>query len=300
MAQRPYVGRLAPSPTGDLHQGIARTFLAAWLDARAHAGRLLLRIEDLDGPRTVEGAAERIEEDLAWLGLDWDGRSPAQSTRDKAYGRAVEALGARTYPCTCTRREVWAASAPHADGDEAPRYPELCRPSTPGKNGSLHPERPAALRFRTEPGEQVAVRDRRRGDRVDDVHAHPGDFVLRRRDGLWAYQLAVTVDDLESGVSCVVRGEDLWDSAPRQALLRRLLAPEAQPLEWLHLPLALGEDGARLSKRNGARPIREERAQGVSAAELRGRLAAELGLWPHAEPAELDALVEAWRIKLRG
>jgi glutamyl-tRNA synthetase len=299
MAQRPYVGRFAPSPTGRLHHGIARTFLATWLDARAHDGRLLLRIEDLDGPRTVPGAAEAIEADLAWLGLDWDERTPAQSRRSPAYEAAIGALGGRSYRCTCTRKEVAAASAPHGRTDEEPRYPGLCRPDRPGGDAASHPERAAALRLRTEPGDLVEVRDRRLGARRDDVHGWPGDFVLRRRDGLWAYQLAVTVDDLAMGVTSVVRGEDLWDSAPRQALLRHLLAPAAPPLSWLHLPIALGDDGRRLAKRNGARPVAEDRARGVRAAELRGRLAGELGVWPGEEPASLDALVKAWRQALR-
>jgi len=299
MAQRPYVGRFAPSPTGPLHHGIARTFLATWLDARAHGGRLILRIEDLDGPRAVHGAAEAIETDLGWLGLEWDERAPPQSRRSEAYEAALQTLGARCYRCTCTRKEVAAASAPHEASDEEPRYPELCRPDRPGGNAPRRPERAAAIRLRTEPEDRVKIADRRLGRRRDDVHAWPGDFVLRRRDGLWAYQLAVTVDDLAQGVTCVVRGDDLWDSAPRQALLRRLLDPGSLALEWLHLPLALGRDGRRLAKRNGARAVAEDRVEGVTPAALRGRWAAELGLWPAGEPASLDALVKAWRQNLR-
>lgn len=298
-ARRPYVGRLAPSPTGPLHQGIARTFLGAWLDARHHGGRLILRVEDVDTTRAIPEAYDALARDLTWLGLDWDegpgAPGPAgpyvQSARTAGYAAALarlEALG-RTFACTCSRREIREASAPHGPDDEGPRYPGTCR------DGALKkPGRTPAIRLRTEPGDVVAVRDRLAGTRVQRVHEEVGDFVLRRSDGLWAYQLAVSVDDLEQGVTCVVRGADLWSSMPRQALLRSLLDPDAPPLDSLHLPLLLGPGGTRLSKRDGAVPIAQYRAQGAAPEQIVGRLAATLGLVPPGTRASPPELIAPW------
>lgn len=287
-----YVGRLAPSPTGDLHLGIARTSLVAWLDARAADGKLLMRIEDIDRPRNVDGSAARILEDLRWLGLDWDGPATLQSERFSRYEAALQTLAdlGRTFACTCSRREIAAAaSAPHG---RSPRYPGTCREGFVEKPG-----RTPAIRLLTRPEDQVNHTDRLLGDASQNVFETVGDFVLRRADGMWAYQLAVTVDDLLQGVNVVVRGADLLDSTPRQILLRRLLDPSAAPLKSLHVPLVLGASGQRLAKRDGAPPVRALREAGVSAAQVIGKLAHSLGLLDAPQPISAQALVERWNLQ---
>jgi glutamyl-tRNA synthetase len=272
-----YVGRLAPSPTGGMHLGIARTSLCAWLAARAASGTLVLRIEDIDTPRVVPGSAEQIMDELRYLGLDWDegpdvgGPSApyVQSQRGELYAAAIETLRARgfVYPCTCSRKEIaLVASAPH--GELGPHYPGTCR------EGPSHPGRPAALRFRmpSPPPEFV--------DRLHGVHreASSDDFVLQRADGVYAYQLAVVVDDIAMGVTEVVRGDDLLSSTPRQLELYRALS--ASPPAFAHVPLAIGPDGRRLSKRFGSRSVAELRAAGVSAERIVSYLAQSLDLAP--------------------
>jgi glutamyl-tRNA synthetase len=269
-----YRGRFAPSPTGHVHLGTARTALVAWLRARSMGGAFVMRMEDLDGPRVRPGVAEAMLDDLRWLGLDWD-EGPdvggpfgpyVQSQRLSRYRDALESLQARglVYPCTCTRRELAeAASAPHG---EEPVYPGTCR------DGPTHPERPASLRFRFERGEPFV--DELLGIRDDGIAS--GDFVVARSDGVIAYQLAVVVDDLEMRIGEVVRGVDLLPSVPRQLALFRALG--AEPPHWLHVPLVLGDDGERLAKRHGAIAIRDLRERGQSAAAIVGRLAKSLGL----------------------
>jgi glutamyl-tRNA synthetase len=286
----PYVGRFAPSPTGRIHVGVARTFLAAWLDARRQGGVILLRIEDIDRPRTVPGAADQIRRDLEWLGLDWDGEVVEQSARFDRYEAAVERLRSmgRIYACTCSRKEIALASAPHGEGDDGPRYPGTCRA------GTHRSDRPASLRLRTEPGDVVRHEDRAFGPVDQDVHSVVGDFVLHRADGLWAYQLAVAVDDLEQGVTTIVRGRDLLHSTPRQLLLRRLLDVEARPLATLHVPILLGPEGKRLAKRDGPIAIADHRDAGVSPAAMIGRLAASLGLVPIGTRITASEVVPRW------
>ncbi len=280
-----------------MHLGIARTLLAGWLDARAHGGALVLRIEDIDTPRVVPGAAEAIMEDLRWLGLDWDGEVTWQSARGAHYQAAVDHLlrADRAFPCTCSRREVAQAqaaapSAPHGPGDDGPRYPGTCRDPA-----QRRPDRPAALRFATRPGDVVHHVDAAYGAVDQDVHAVVGDFVIRRSDGLWAYQLAVTVDDLAQGVTRVVRGADLLGSTPRQQVLRAALDPRRPPLETLHVPLLRAPDGRRLAKRDGDAGIASRRDRGERAEAVVGLLAASLGIIDRAEPVEARALLEAWR-----
>lgn len=296
--------RFAPSPTGDLHLGGAYVALAAFLRARATGGAFVVRMEDLDPPRVVPGAAERILDDLAWLGLAWD-EGPRvggpfgpyeQSRRGDRYEAALAALAARglVYPCTCTRAEIArAASAPHA-GEEGPRYPGTCRDPARRKEG-----RPAALRLRV-PDEIVHFVDAIAGPRSENVAESVGDFVLRRADGVASYQLAVVVDDLEMHIDEVVRGDDLLPSTARQVLLARLLSRE--PPAWVHLPLVLGPDGERLAKRHQSRfrgsTVAELRAAGVTAGEIVGTLAAALGVIASAggaQPSALDDLVAAAR-----
>lgn len=297
---RRYAGRFAPSPTGLMHFGVARTSLAAWLDARANQGRIVLRIEDVDRPRVIAGARDALLRDLEWLGLEWDegpGRpGPAapydQSERDAIYLAAIdrlEALG-RVYPCTCSRREIaLAASAPHGPQDEGPRYPEICRPPSGPQAG-----RPRALRLATFAEDLITHEDLIFGRCDQDVHAAVGDFVIRRADGLWAYQLAVVADDLAQDITRIVRGADLLGSTPRQLLLRKLLAPDAPPLETLHVPLVLGPDLKRLAKREGVAGIASRREAGEEAEAVVGALAASLGLVPPGTKIRAAELIPLW------
>lgn len=270
------VGRYAPSPTGDLHLGNLATALEAWEIARREGGVFILRIEDIDTPRVVSGSEARIIEDLRWLGIDWDEGpdvgGPAgpyrQSERGELYAAALDALDRRglTYLCTCSRKDLREASAPH--GDHGPVYPGLCRDKSRAEQAA-HPGG-AALRFRLPQG-NVEFTDRRLGPRSFDLARLCGDFIVRRRDGLWSYQLACAVDDALMGVTHVVRGEDLLDSTPRQlALLGALGLP---PPAYEHVPLLADEQGRRLSKRDGSNSLRALRARGLTPADVRELIA---------------------------
>jgi glutamyl-Q tRNA(Asp) synthetase len=254
MAAAVYVGRFAPSPSGPLHAGSVVAALASFLDARAHHGRWLLRIEDVDGPRTAAGAADEIARQLHALGLVPDDAPVFQSQRGALYQAALDRLVAtgHAYPCGCTRREIDAELA--AMGVPAVRgaeriYPGTCRHGLNGK-----PARAWRLRCgTTEVPVRIAWHDRRLGDQAQDVTATVGDFVLQRADGPWAYQLAVVVDDAEQGISDVVRGEDLADNTARQIHLQRLLGLPTP--RYLHTPLLRDARGEKLSKSNGAPPL---------------------------------------------
>lgn len=242
-----YRGRFAPSPTGPLHAGSLVAALASWLDARAHGGRWLVRIEDVDTPRNVAGADRRILEQLAACGLVPDEPPLWQSTRGDAYRAALDRLVAagQAYPCACTRSDIersW-----RERGIVRPRHGELVYPGT--CRGGLHGRAARAWRVRTD-GARIAWHDRRLGEQAQDVEHEVGDFVLQRADGPWAYQLAVVVDDAAQGITHVVRGEDLADNTPRQIHLQRLLGLPT-PV-YLHTPLVRGANGEKLSKRNGA------------------------------------------------
>ena len=247
-----YIGRFAPSPTGPLHAGSLVAALASWLDARAHGGRWWLRFEDVDTPRCTAGAAELIAAQLAAVGLLPDAPPLWQSTRGAAYQAALHTLlqAGQAYPCGCSRREIDDVLA--AQGRQQPRfgeriYPGTCRHGLRGK-----PAR--AIRLRTVDASggdiHIAWHDRRGGPQQQNLSREVGDFVLQRGDGLWAYQLAVVVDDAAQGVTDVVRGDDLADNTARQIHLQRLLGL-ATP-NYLHTPLVLGADGHKLSKQNGA------------------------------------------------
>lgn len=289
------VGRLAPSPTGVLHLGNVRSFLLAWLSARAAGGRVLLRIEDIDGPRVRAGATEETIEVLSWLGFDWDGEVVLQSDRVSSYDAAAERLVemGMAYPCVCTRREVEeAASAPH-EGEEAGTdgtvYPGTCRGRFPSLAAAREETgRDPALRFRVE-GDAVPFVDRFRGAETGEV---VGDFVIRKRDGGPAYQLAVVVDDAAQGVTEVVRADDLLPSTPRQLLLYRALSLVAP--EFCHVPLVVGRDGRRLAKRHGDTSMRCFRQAGVSAERIIGRVAALAGLAPEDAVRRPEDLVEGF------
>jgi len=269
------VGRFAPSPSGPMHLGNARTALLAWLDARARGGRMLLRIEDLDRDRCRPEHARAIRDDLAWLGLDWDAETMPQSQRDPGYAAALERLSQQglVYECFCTRRELAAvASAPHGSDDQ-PAYTGTCRDLTDAQRERLRAEgkRPA-LRVRMAEA-AVEVCDRLHGSGPRPVG---GDVIVRRSDGLYAYQLAVVVDDAADGVTDVVRGDDLLGSTARQVALQQLLALP-QPV-YAHVPLVLGEDGERLAKRHGVVAVADVRAAGATARGVVGALAGSAGI----------------------
>lgn len=257
------MGRLAPSPTGRLHLGHARSFLLAWWSVRSRGGRMLLRIEDLDTGRARPELSDLVLRDLEWLGLDWDGPVLVQSADRAPYDAAVERLLAagRAYACVCTRREVAEASAPQVgDGGEA-RYPSTCRGRFAGvAEAERASGRPAGVRLAVPPG-SVAIADGFAGERSFDVQAEAGDFLLARRDSVVAYQLAVVVDDARQGVTEVLRGDDLLSSAARQLHLQRAL--DLPSPAWLHVPLVVGDDGQRLAKRRGDLALASLRAEGV-------------------------------------
>lgn len=275
----PLRARYAPSPSGRLHLGNARTALLAWLQARSAGGVFVLRVEDLD-PQRSKPEHERAQlDDLRWLGLDWDegpdvGGPHApyrQSERHELYREALARLD--TYPCTCTRKELRETSlAPH--GLE-PIYPGTCR------SGPSHPGRLASLRWRVPEG-SVGFDDLVLGPCRQDVAREVGDFVLRRGDGAWAYQLAVVVDDAAMAITHVTRGADLLDSTARQILLQRALGLPV-PVH-AHVPLLVGPDGEKLSKRHGAPDLGQLRERGLDPRLVVGSLARSCGL----VPADLD------------
>ncbi len=276
-ASKPVRTRFAPSPTGDLHLGSAWTALASWAFARAAGGRTVLRVEDIDRPRVVKGSAERILEDLAWLGLDWDEGPSFQSSRTSIYEAALARLDAMglTYPCDCSRAEIArAASAPHA-GEEGREtiYPGTCR-NAPRERAF---KRPPAIRLRVPESSRVVFEDAIHGRVEEDVATTVGDFVLRRGDGVFAYQLVVAIDDAEMGITHVVRADDLLASTARQVLLMRLLGHVDVP-SYVHVPLVVGPDGDRLAKRAGGTTVRELAALGVGREEMVATLAHGLGL----------------------
>ncbi len=333
-------GRLAPSPTGVLHVGNARSLLWAWLSARAAGLRILLRVEDL-----LPGAPEHIASvlaDMRWLGLDWDAPAPEleglahaselelgpasdgsrgepsfvlQSRRSEVYRRVLARLteAGLVYPCVCTRKDIARASrAPHAE-DKGRAYPGTCRGRFEDLGEAIRWEGAQALRL-GRPPVGAALRLRVPDTPVDFVDAlhgacqvhlpsDCGDFVIRKKDGLFAYMFAVVVDDLAMGVTEVVRGDDLLDCTGQQVALYRALAEHLQPGDlgpgatpvgeptWTHVPLVLGDDGRRLAKRNRSVHVRQLAAQGVAPRELRRWLATSLGL---PQSGDLAELVAAW------
>jgi len=239
----PYIGRFAPSPTGPLHAGSLVAALASWLDARAHGGQWLIRIEDVDGPRCTPGTDRLILDQLARCGLLPDAPPQWQSQRGDLYAQALLRLQERgwAYGCACSRKDI-AAAPRHADLV----YPGSCRAGTRGR-----PVR--AWRLLTAGCGVINWQDRRFGAQSQALETEVGDFVLKRADGLWAYQLAVVVDDAAQGITDIVRGEDLADNTPRQLFLQqRLGCPSPR---YLHTPLVLGANGEKLSKQNGAQAL---------------------------------------------
>ena len=250
-----YTGRFAPSPTGLLHAGSLVAALASWLDARAHHGHWRVRIEDVDTPRCVPGAGEQILQQLALCGLMPDGEVLWQSRRRDLYQRALDRLVAEglAYPCGCSRKDIEAAQALPTARHKAQVYPGTCRQGLHGKPARAWRLNMAAVRAAHGLPDITRWTDRRLGPQAEDVTQAVGDFVLRRADGLWAYQLAVVVDDAAQGITDVVRGEDLADNTARQIVLQQAL--RLPPLRHLHTPLVLGANGEKLSKQNGATPL---------------------------------------------
>jgi glutamyl-Q tRNA(Asp) synthetase len=281
-----YRGRFAPSPTGALHAGSLVAALASWLDARAHGGAWLVRIEDIDSPRCVPGTDHEILRQLAACSLLPDEPPVWQSARDEAYAGALQALvdAGLAYPCSCTRRDIdlyWEARGVAHAPDAERVYPGTCRAGLNGK---------PARAWRLLADGQVHWHDRRLGGQVQDVATAVGDFVLRRADGLWAYQLAVVVDDAAQHITHVVRGEDLADNTARQILLQRALGLPTP--RYLHTPLVLAGDGRKLSKQNGATPL--DLQDPVAALRAAAQV---LGLPPlpgHTARELLAAAVAAW------
>jgi glutamyl-tRNA synthetase len=290
----PVCGRFAPSPSGPMHLGNARTALLAWLDVRARGGRMLLRLEDLDRDRCRPEWIDLMRYDLEWLELDWDEETPAQSLRDPAYVAALDVLREKgmVYPCFCSRRELAVASAPHGPAD-AP-YPGTCRTLTESERAERIGEgRRPALRVAL-PDRTLSVADRLCGVASQRLAADVGDIIVRRSDGLFAYQLAVVVDDAADGVSDVVRGDDLLASTPRQVALQQMLGLPTPA--YAHVPLVLGCDGRRLAKRHGPVSLHDLREAGVTARRLVGRLAALSGIGD-GEPARPADMVAGFRLE---
>jgi len=286
--------RLAPSPTGALHLGNARSFLVNWALARQQGWEIILRVEDLDGPRVKTGASEEAIDVLRWLGIDWDAGPFTQRSDLTPYRAALERLAAQgdIYPCRCTRKEIEAASlsAPHGDEHEL-RYPGTCRPATPT------PLPPAALdqsgvawRLRVPDGPTTFV-DHFAGEHTHDVAATTGDFLVATKEGLPSYQLAVVVDDARQGIDRIVRGDDLLASTHRQLLLQERLGI-APPPEYYHLPLVIGEDGRRLAKRHGDSRISYYRELGATPERIIGLLAEWCGLVPRRNQSAAEFLAK--------
>lgn len=313
-------GRWAPTPSGWIHVGNARTALVVWLSVRSRGGSLIWRLEDLDPPRALKGAAEAAIFDLRWLGLDWD-EGPTlggphapyiQSKRYDVYELALRQLAdsGRLFPCGRTRRELKELTvAPHGSyGPSTAPYPAAWRPEILAPDwyeryllkadSSSNSATVDALRFRVH-DRPVTFHDRLQGEITERVDETVGDFVLKRRDGLYAYQLAVVVDDIHMGVNEVVRGLDLLDSTARQIQLIEALGGEVP--HYVHLPMVLNADGEKLSKRDDGLTLRSLREAGVVPEELVGYLAFSLGLLDRAVPCSPSELLDAFdwsRIRL--
>lgn len=280
----PVIGRFAPSPTGEMHLGNVLAALLSWLSAKQQGGLWRLRIEDLDPQRSRQQYAYQLMRDLEWLGLTWDGEVVYQSQRTNVYREYLQHLKNYTYPCTCTRNEILAAQAPH-ESDGRIVYPGTCRPRIEDDRQliattSISSTRPAAIRIIV-PDEVIEYEDRLYGAQAVNLAKHCGDFILRRSDGVFAYQLAVVVDDALTGVTEIVRGRDLLLSAAQQLYLYRLLK-FAPPL-YCHHPLLVNERGQRLCKRDSALAISAMRSH-QTAEEIIGLLAYTIGLTPTFVP----------------
>ena len=290
------VGRFAPTPSGRMHLGNVFAALIAWLSVRSRDGEMVLRMEDLDTQRTSEEYANLLRQDLNWLGLDYDRETPPQSARSRVYDRYFEQLQEMglLYPCYCTRSQLHSVNAPHlSDGTYV--YPGTCRNLTPAQRAAM--DRKPAWRV-VVPDREWSFTDRVQGAYALNLATECGDMVVRRADGVYVYQLAVTVDDGEAGVTEVVRGMDLLSSAPRQMYLQELFGfPHP---EYGHVPMLLAPDGRRLSKRDRDLDLGQLQ-KWVNAETVIGTLAFSAGLIDRNEPisAEELATVFHWK-KLKG
>ena len=289
MEKKPAVcGRFAPSPSGRMHLGNLWSCLLAWLAARSQGGRMVLRLEDLDPDRCTQAWCDQVMRDLEWLGLDWDNEPVYQSRRTDIYRSAFTQLEERglVYPCYCTRAERLAASAPHRS-DGVAIYDGRCRRLSPQEREELSRTRRPAWRVEV-PEETVSFVDQIQGPFSQNLARDCGDFILRRSDGVYAYQLAVVVDDGEMGVTQVVRGSDLLDSTPRQLWLQDQL--DLPHPEYGHVPLLLSPSGKRLAKRDRDQELGALQER-YTARELVGRLAHLAGLLPEPAPAAPQELI---------
>ncbi len=275
------VGRFAPSPTGEMHLGNVLAALLSWLSVKQQGGEWRVRIENLDPQRSRQEFAVQILRDLEWLGLSWDGEVLYQSQRAEIYQHYLHQLADMTYPCTCTRNEILAAQAPH-ESDGRIVYPGTCR----GKQLTIS-GKPAAIRLIV-PGEVIEFEDRVYGRQAVNLATHCGDYILRRSDGVFAYQLAVVVDDALSGVTEIVRGRDLLLSAAQQLYLYRLL--NFTPPTYSHHPLLVNEQGQRLCKRDKSLALSAMRHT-HSSQEIIGLLAHSIGLTPAPTPITPEQLL---------
>ena len=291
------IGRFAPTPSGRMHLGNAFSYLLAWLSARSEGGEMLLRMEDLDTLRCTPVFAEGIRQDLLWLGLDWDRETPPQRERTEAYEAALETLRSRAnvFPCWCTRGSLNLVNAPHAS-DGHPIHPASCRLRTEEERRQMMKKAPPAWRLEA-PDEVVSFRDGVYGEYSENLKRDCGDFVLRRADGVFVYQLAVVVDDGEAGVTQVVRGSDLLSSTPRQLWLYRLLGLPAP--EYRHVPMLTDREGRKLSKRDADLDLGELKKR-RRPEEIIGLLASSCGLLDREEAVSAAELAEefSWE-KLR-
>ena len=285
----PVVGRFAPSPTGRMHAGNIFAALVAWLVARSQGGQMVLRVEDLDRERSKPAFIDDVQRDFERLGLFWDRGPYFQHDRDEAYRAALETLAARDllYPCYCTRADLHAASAPHRG--EKPVYPGTCRALPAAKRAEREAAgRAPALRL-TVPDRVLGLRDLVQGDYRQNLACDCGDFLVRRADGAFAYQLAVVVDDGAQGVTSVVRGVDLLCSTPQQMYLQELL--ELPHPVYGHVPLVTGDRGRRLSKRDRDAALDELLARFGTPAAVIGHIAGITGLAPTTDPVMPEELL---------
>ena len=293
-------GRFAPSPSGRMHLGNAWSALLAWLSVRSRGGTMVLRLEDLDPDRCKRPLCDGVEEDLRWLGLDWDEGGSAggpefyQSQRSEIYRAALEQLEQQglLYPCFCTRGQLHAPNAPHrSDGEVI--YPGTCRDLSAEERTVRARTRHPAVRIRV-PDEEIGFVDRLQGAYDENLVRDCGDFILRRSDGVYAYQLAVVVDDALMGVTEVTRGSDLLTSTPRQIYLQQLL--DFDTPDYCHVPLLCAPDGRRLSKRESDLTLQSLRERGVRPEEIVGRLACAAGLIDRPEPISARELVPVFDV----
>ena len=287
-------GRFAPTPSGRLHLGNVLCAMLAYLSARSKGGRFLLRIEDVDIPRCPRHLAQQCIDDLTWLGFTWDETPVYQSERGDIYQAALDRLAAEghTYPCFCTRAQLMSLAAPN-QGDTQVIYQRTCAHLSPEEAAEKAKTRAPAIRLRV-PDEDVSFTDGLFGPQTENLERDCGDFILRRSDGLYGYQLAVVVDDAMSGVTEVVRGRDILSATPRQLYLQRLLGVDAPA--YVHIPLLVDAQGRRLAKRDKDLDL-TALAQRFTPAEILGMLAWSAGLLEEIRPMTLEQLIPAfdWR-----